>query len=490
MIQEKKANTRQVLLFSVINYLGMAIGIISVLFIYPLDNTFAGTVRLVDNIAQLLFPVMVLGASHALIKFYPSLSLERRLQLFNYSIVSIIYISIAVLFGLVLFANFTEYDKAGLLYYSFPIAVCLAFIELFKKQSQDLQRIAVPTLFEKIIPKIVLPAVFLFMTFGLLQSRASLFIYTSCYSLILGLTAIYLFKYFKPGVNYRFKTLFSELSRRDYYRFSLYSFAGSLGSLLAFRIDGIIIPEFFSLADNGVFGYAVTLSSTLQIPAIGMFALYAPLISGYLKSGNIIELGGKYKDVALLLLFIGGLFYSCILLGVEDLFLMLPTYEKLKGAIPVIYVLSLSVVVNMATGFNGEIITYSKYYRFNLITVALLIAFNVSFSLYAIYYTNMGITGVAWASFLSMSLFNIAKLAFIYKKFRLLPFDSRFAKLAVIFTLSTIGIYLLPDTGSHLVNLIYKCGLSLLLNVILVYRLCLVHQVNDWMDKLLAKVIR
>jgi len=490
MIKGKKANIRQVLLFSVINYAGMAIGIVSVLFIYPLNNTFAGTVRLIDNISQILFPLMVLGASHALIKFYPGLNPERRLQLFNYSMVSIFYISLAIFFGLVLFSNCGNYENAKLLYYAFPIAVCLAYIELFKKQSQDLQRIAIPTLYEKIIPKIVLPVLFLLMAYGTLQPNASLFIYTACYILILGLTSLYLFRYFKPGINYRFKTLFGELSRKDYYRYSIYSFAGSLGSMLAFRIDGLIIPEFFSLADNGVFGYAVTLSSTLQIPAVGMFALYAPLISGYIKSGDIDELNYKYKDVARLLLFIGALFYSCILLGVEDLFLLLPTYEKLKGAIPVIYVLGLSVVLNMATGFNGEIITYSKYYRFNLITVTLLIVFNISFSLYAIYYTDMGLTGVAWASFLSMSLFNIAKLAFIYKKFRLLPFDGRFAKLAVIFTLSTIGIYLLPDSSSHFINLIYKCGLSLLLNVLVVYRLRLVHQVNEWMDKLLAKVIR
>ncbi|MGV3460427.1 MAG: lipopolysaccharide biosynthesis protein [Flavobacterium sp.] len=490
MSNGKKANIRQVLLFSVINYAGTAIGIISVLFIYPLNNTFSGTIRLVDNIAQLLFPLMVLGASHALIKFYPGLSAERRLQLFNYSIVSIIYISLAVLFGLVLFVNFAEYDNAGLLYYGFPIAVCLAFIELFKKQSQDLQRIAVPTLYEKIIPKIVLPAVFLLMAYGMLQATASLFVYTACYILILALTALYLFRHFKPGMNYRFRTLFGELSRRDYYRYSLYAFAGSLGSMLAFRIDGLIIPEFFSLADNGVFGYAVTLSSTLQIPAIGMFALYAPLVSGYLKSENFTELSHKYKDVARLLLFIGALFYCCIVLGVEDLFMMLPTYEKLKGAIPVIYVLGLSVVVNMATGFNGEIITYSKYYRFNLITVALLIAFNISFSLYGIHYTNLGITGVAWASFLSMALFNVAKLAFIYRKFGIHPFDNAYLKLVVIFGISLPGIYLLPDTDSHFVNLIYKCGLSLMLNVIVVYRLKLVPQVNEWMDKLLAKVIR
>jgi O-antigen/teichoic acid export membrane protein len=487
---DKKASVKQVLLYSLINYVGMAIGIVSVLYIYPRNNTFAGTVRLVDNISQLLFPVMVLGASHALIKFYPALTPQKRLQLFNYSIYSIFIISIAILLGLVLFTNVADYENSGLLYYAFPIAVSLAFIELFKKQSQDLQRIAVPTLFEKIIPKIILPVVFLLMLYKGLAQEASLYIYTAGYILILLLTSVYLFRHFKPGFNYRFKTLFGEISRKDYFRYSLYSFAGSLGSMLAFRIDGLIIPEFFSLADNGVFGYAVTLASTIQIPAVGLFALYAPLISGYLKSENFKELSLKYKDVAKLLFFIGALLYSCIFLGIKDLFMMLPTYDKISGAIPVIYVLGLSVVVNMATGFNSEIITYSKYYRFNLITVALLILFNVTFSLYAVYYTNLGIVGIAWASFASMALFNIAKLVFIYKKFGLHPFDTDYIKLAVVFGVCVMGVYLLPDTSSHLFNLVYKITLSLSINIMVIYRLKLVHQVNLYIDKVVAKLIK
>jgi O-antigen/teichoic acid export membrane protein len=484
---DKKASVNQVILYSLINYAGTAIGIVSVLFIYPLNNTFAGTVRLVDNIAQILFPVMVLGASHALIKFYPALTAEKRLQLFNYSIYSITVISIAIMFGLILFTNVANYDNAPLLYYAFPIAVSLAFIELFKKQSQDLQKIAVPTLFEKILPKIVLPLVFLLIVYRSFGQVPALYIYTGCYLVIFLLTAAYLFRHFKPGFNYRFKTLFGEISRKDYFRYSLYSFAGSLGSMLAFRIDGIIIPEFFSLADNGVFGYGVTLASTLQIPAIGMFAIYAPLISNYLKSDNLAELNLKYKEVAKLLFFIGAVLYSCIFIGIEDLFLMLPTYDKIKGALPVIYILGFSVLINMATGFNSEIITYSKYYRFNLVTVLILIALNVSISLYFVYYTDLGIVGIAWASLLSMTLFNISKLAFIYKKFGLLPFDNAFLKLAVIFTLSGVGVYYLPDTGSHLFNLVYKTGLSVFMNVMLAYRLKLVYQVNVFIDKLFAK---
>jgi O-antigen/teichoic acid export membrane protein len=214
-----------------------------------------------------------------------------------------------------------------------------------------------------------------------------------------------------------------------------------------------------------------------------MFALYAPIISNYLKVENFKDLDIKYKEIARLLFFIGALLYSCIFLGIDDLFHLLPAYEKLKSSIPIILVLGFSVLINMATGFNGEIITYSKYYRFNLVAILVLIIINVSLNLYFIYYTSFGIIGVAYASFIAMTLFNISKLLFIYKKFGLLPFDKSFAKMALLFLLSGIAIFFLPNVQSHLVNLVYKTGLSLTINCLVVYKLRLVYQVSVWVDK-------
>jgi O-antigen/teichoic acid export membrane protein len=469
---DKKASTKQVLLYSLINYVGTAIGIVSTILVYPKNKALLGTIRYVDNVSQLLFPIMVLGASHALIKFYPALSEEKQKQLFNYSIFSISMISLLVFAGVMIYTGISDDSKDYLIYFGFPIGVSLAFIELFRKQAQDLQKLAVPTLFEKIFPKIVLPMVFLLFLHRYISQTESIFYYTVCYVVIFILTAVYLFKHFKPGFNYRFKTLFGEITRKDYFRYSLYAFAGSLGSLLAFRLDGIIIFRLLSEEANGTFAIGVSLASVLQIPAVGMFALYAPIVSGHLKSESFAELQKKYVEVAKLLFGIGALLFCCIFLGVEDLFRLMPTYENLKDSIPIVSILSFSVLINMATGFNSEIVTYSKYYRFNLVAITILIALSISLNLYFIY-----------ASFISMTLFNISKLVFIHKKFKLLPFDKGFGVMALLFTASTAIIYFLPDTGNHFINLVYKTGLSLAINIIALYKLKSVFQINMWIDK-------
>lgn len=485
-----KTLQKQALFYAIINYAGTAIGIVSVLFVYPRNLEFLGTVRYIDNISQIFYPVMVLGASHALIKFYPALDEERRKQLFNYSVASIAVISAAVFAGMLFFDFAGNFEDMHLFYFAFPIAVSLAFTDLFRKQAQDMQKLAVPTLYEKLFPKIILPLLFLLLLNEAIDVFESLLYYAICYLLIFMLTGIYLYRHFKPGFNYRFKTLFGEISRKDYFRYSLYAFAGSFGSLLAFRVDGIVIYNLISEEANGIFNIGVTLSSTLQIPAIGMFALYAPIVSDYLKSGNFTALHMKYKETARLLFFIGAVLFSCIFLGIENLFMLLPTHDKLMLAVPVILILGFNVLINMATGFSTEIITYSKYYRFNMIAILSLIAVNVPLNLFVVYFTDWGIVGIAWASFISMVLFNLLKLVFIYKKFRLLPFDRSFVALLFVFLISDTVIYFLPETDMPLADLVYKTGLSLVVNIIAVYKLRLVYQVNVTIDKVLGRLKR
>ena len=468
--------------------MGTAIGIVSALFIYPLDFAFSGTIKFVDNISQLLYPIMVLGASHALIKFYPGLSDERRKQLFNYSMASVFAVSIVTLIVLFLFNTLSGYKNSALLYMAFPVAVSLAYIDLFRKQAQDLQKLSVPTLFEKIIPKVVLPLLFLLLINGYFTIITSLYFYAAAYILILLLTAVYLFYHFKPAKNIDLKGLFADMPYKDYIRYSLYAFTGSVGSLLAFRIDGIVIYNWIGEEANGIFGNGSVLASTLQVPAVGMFALYAPLISTHLKENNLGPLNMKYKEVARLLFFIGALMYSCILIGIDDLFSLLPSSGKLMLTVPIIYILGFSVLINMATGFNTEIITYSRYYRFNMVAILSLIVVNLGLNAWFVFYLHTGIVGVAWASFISMTLFNISKLIFIYKRLGLFPFDASFAKLVVVCFLSLTGVYLLPDLVSPLINLLFKCGLYVVITLLVVYKLRLVYQLNVWVGQLLKKI--
>ena len=490
-MSENKMNTKpshkQAFFFTIINYVGILIGIVSTLFIYPKNKELLGIFRYIESLAQIIFPVLLLGASQALINFHPKLDLHHKKQLFNYSVFSIAFISLIALVLLLIGSFIPFLNGMKYVYFAFPIAVFLAFIELFKKQSTIIQKISVPTFLDNIVPKIALPVIFCFALFGLISVQESLVFYGVLYGFIFLLAFLYVLKHFQPKWNFDFKSLFESVSKRDYFKFSLFAFAGSLGSVFAFRIDVIMIKSFFNMETLGTFSIGVTLASALAIPATGIFVLYAPTISNYLKENNLKELNTKYKEVSKLLFFIGALLYSGIFLGISDLFSMLPTHESLMASVPVILILGFNVLINMGTGFNGEIITYSKYYKFNIIAIAILVVLNVSLNLLFLAYFKMGIESVALASLISLVGFNLAKLVFIYKKFELLPFDKSYLKLVVIVAVSLLIANFLPKFESVLANLIFKIGVCFLLNLSIIYKLKLVYQYNFWVDKILKR---
>ncbi len=483
-----KETHKQAFFFTIINYVGILIGIISTLFIYPKNKEMLGIFRYVESLAQILFPIMLLGASQTLIKFGPKLDSKQEKQLFSYSVLSIFSIGIILLSIIGIASLIPALSGYKYIYLAFPIGLSLALIDLFKKQSTIIGKIAIPTFFDNIIPKLILPIVFLLVLKQFYSIQESLFFYIISYGLIALFVGIYLFYYFKPKFEFDFKSLFSEISKKEMYRFSMFAFAGSLGSVFAFRIDSIMIPKFISMEANGTFSIGVTLASALAVPATGIFILYAPIISNYIKNNQISELDLKYKEISKLLFFIGALFYSCIFLGINNLFMLLPTHENLIDSIPVILILGFNVLINMGTGFNGEIITYSKYYKFNLIAIGLLILLNVSLNLLFINVLNYGIEGVAVASLISMILFNLSKLLFIYKKFKILPFDNSYLKLIFVFAIVLLISYYLPILNNHLLNLIYKTLFCLSINLLVIYKLKLVYSYNFWLEKTIQKL--
>ena len=482
-----KPSHKQAFLFTIINYVGIVIGIVSTLFIYPKNKELLGTFRYVEALAQTIFPLLLIGGSQALINFSPGLTANLKKKLFNFNIISILFLSAAGILILLVLSFIPSLNGLKYIYFSFAIAVCLAFIELFKKQATIIQKIAVPTFFDNIIPKMMLPILFLTVLAGIVSKNQSLYFFVGSSILVLILSSTYLYKKWRPNADFDFALLFKNIVKKDYYKFCFFAFAGSLGSVFAFRLDALLIPKLLNMEALGTFSIGVTLASALAIPATGIFVLYAPIVSNNLKNNNLMLLNKDYKAVAKFLFFIGMLLYSCIFLGIENLFSLLPTAENLLPSVPIILILGLNVVINMGTGFNGEIITYSKFYKFNLVAILLLAILNVVLILTFVKVFGGGIQSIAIASLISMVIFNVVKLLFIYKKLGLWPFDYSYLKLIAVFTIVLLLLWFLPNLNVNFYNLGYKCGLCLVLNVVLIYKLKLVFQFHTKVNLLITK---
>lgn len=469
--------TKQVFWFSLINYIGMTIGIVSTLFIYPENREFLGIIRTIESYSQVIFPIILIGASQALVHFYPALSDENKNRLFLYSLYSVLVNSVLA-FGIIfLISSLFDFEFKNLIWIALPLGISIAFNEVFKRQSLNLQKIAFPSFFEKIIPKITLPLIFILIGIHFIQEKQGIWLFVFSYILILLLTGIYTLKKDKTQWDSGFRKVFDNFSKKEYFRYSLFAFTGSLGSLLAFRIDTLMLGYLgYSMEDVGTYNLGVLIASTLIIPATGIFAISSPVISELVKENKIKELNLKYQKNAKLLFAIGAVLYSCVFLGINDLFSLLPAKENLIQSVPILLILGLGMVINMGTGFNSEVITFSKYYRFNVIAILVMIALNIGLNLLFVLHFGMGMIGVAYSSFISISAFNLLKTFYIKQKFGILPFDKKYLLLLSVIISVGILVYFLPNLTSHFWNLILKSGLCLVLNLVLIYKLNIIER--------------
>ncbi|MGG5506123.1 MULTISPECIES: lipopolysaccharide biosynthesis protein [unclassified Myroides] len=464
-------STKQAFLFTLINYIGVLIGVVSTVLIYPQDKEMLGIIRFVDACAQIMYPIIALGSTHALINFYPQLTEKLQQKLFSYSLLSLAKLAVWVGVALVVIRLFNRDSSFTYVLYAFPLAIAMAYIELFRRQATNLQKISFPTFFEKIIPKIALPSIFLLAIYTSMTLDQGLVFYILSYGVITVVIGSYIYKLYPYKLSKHYDDLFDQVKKKDYYAYSLFAFAGSFGSFFAFRVDSLMIPYFISYEANGTYTIGVTLASTLAIPATGVFALYAPVISDLIKNVQLKKLNEKYKEVARVMFFIGMLLFSCVAVGIEPLFKLLPTYEKLAPSLPIIYLLGINGVINMSTGFNSEIISYSKYYRFNLSSILFLMVLNVGMNYWFLTQTTYGILGVGLASLLSLTLFNLGKVIYIYLKMRLWPFDLQFGKLfgCMLFILG-VGFCIPVLNDSNLLTLCVRVGFVLICGILVVFK--------------------
>lgn len=495
MDNKQKTISSQTIKFSLINYVGAAIGILSTLFIYPYDKEFLGELRYIFDGAQILAAFFLFGSSQALINFYPRFkdSPEQKNSFFS-SILGIVVLNsivFSILFLLIRFIfkeQLSGYHAFDYLAYSIGIAIFLAFLDVFKKHAANHERIAIPTLLERFLPKLFLPAIFLLLFSSVISVQLGKLAYVVAYAFIFLAAFQYIIRVAKVKLNFNYKRIFKGGFKREYFEYSLFTFFSIFGSFLAFKIDGIMVPNLIensiAMNANGTYSIGVILAATLAIPAAGLYTIYSPIITDYLAKNKLVELDVKYKEVSMLLFAVGGVLLSCIYLGIEDLFGLLPTKENLMDTIPVILILGLNMVIDMSTSFNSHILMYSKYYRFNIVAIAVLTVLNIALNIYFIRYLGMGIEGAAYATLISMTTYNAVKLIYIYLRFEIQPFTYKQFILLLVFAAVIVCFkFLLPSFGNTIIDLIIRIGGCLLVCGFVIYRLKMVPVFNDWVGE-------
>lgn len=477
----------QVFWYSSANYIGFALSFFASIFLYPNNLEFLGEVRYIETIGQFLFPILLFGLPQALVKFSPQMHNYHLPRFCGMSFFIVTFLSVFVYILITIIHHYKPFSNYTFVLYGFVLAVCYAFIDLVKSRAITLQKVKIPIFIEKVLPKIALPILFILLIKNSLSKDQSMVFYLLFYIiLVLGLF-VYLSKYSLPIFSTKYYFLFENYSVSEFLKFSFYAFLGSLGALVAFRIDNFMIPQFLSMENNGIYSVALNISGLIGVPMAGVFALHSPIIAQLIENKNIEELEKKYTETATFLFWIGAIFFTLLLVSTPFITQIFTTHALSENFNWVVLLLGFSMLINMGTGFNSEIISFSKHYRFNLLTLFVLVVTNVVLNYYFLSQTNLKLVGVAIASTLSMTLYNLVKLWYVYKKFKILPFDMHYLYVMMLSVAVAVFTFALPNFTSYTATILYKGIFIFALNIYFAYKFNLINKVKLFIDEQLEK---
>lgn len=459
---------RQGIKYSIISYLSFLLGTFSTIFIYPSNPEFLGKLRFIQPSAEIICPFVLFGLSYANIKYHQKLKTKNQHLDFlwvsiQFVLINFIFITFIYWLFAQIFPNIKVSDSWNMKQYIIPVALSLALTQLLSKYISNLKRITVPGIFENFFPKLGALTAFISCVYLGISQKKALYLFTFFFTLAMVGMFYYFIKLNKDKKSGSLSILRDKTLRSNMFNFCLFSVLGSIGNRLALQIDNLMIPELLDFKQNGIYSILTSIVGFLSVPLMGIFTISGPIIVEKLENNKLDELNEFYKKVSKFLFLFGTILLACILAGIDYLFIFMKNGKELADAKIIIYILGAATLFDLATGFNSNIISYSKYFRFNIYAMLFLAVFTIISNIIFITYFKLGIEGIALATAISLTLFNLIKLEFNYRKFGIHPFSKDNIYIFLTGIISVIVVYYLPDFSNNLINLFTKPGIILIL---------------------------
>ena len=472
---------RQSIKQSIVTYVGILIGMVNVLYVYPkfLEKDEYGVITFITSNAIALAPIIMFGAGSLVIRYFPNFKDEdKKHHGFLPFLFTLVFTGFS-LFCLLCFifkSSITGLyvDKSILtqtyLPYIIPLVFLLSLVQLLTKYISNFHRIVVPHILSYLAPKLIQPALVILFFIGLIQFQEVFNGILMMYFLIL--LGLFIYTKWLGQLSFQFQTdFFTKDLIKDMRTYGSYGLIGSLGSSLATSIDVYMIGTLIDIGEVAVYSIAFFISGVIDVPRKAIENIVSPILAEAHSRNDFAKIKELYVKTSINQLIVGILLFAGIWASIDDLFSIMPKGEEYAMGKYVVLILGLGTLVDLATGVNAYIIGYSKYFRFNFYLILIMAVVNIAnnFLLIPIYYIN----GAALATFFSKTIYNVIKTWFVWSKMKIHPFNKD------TFWVITLGVVvyfisqIIPMTDNYFINIVLKSATiaSLFLGGVVYFRL-------------------
>lgn len=459
---------RQSLKHSVVNLVGLGIGGLSVLFLYPHVRPQYGLMQILLQVGMIGLPLFTMGGNTVVFRFFPYFKDKNSGHHGFLPLLIGMCIAGSALTWLVIglfWQQFSPWLKLNApevsahLWMAVPLSFFYVCSVILSQYSANFNRIVVPTLLLDFSQKIVLPVLLLAVWVGWISLDLALW-GLLCHMAIV-FTSLSLYLRWLGEWHWKFDPGFiTPALRSDMLRFIGFGAFGGFALLMAAKSDILVVGAMSSLDNTGIYAIVAYLAAVIDIPTKGLYGASIALVSKHLAEDNRVELGSLYRKVSINLLVAGLLIFGAIWVSVDAIFDIIPKGDSMRSGKYVLLLIGLSRIVEMGTGLNNYLVYYSKYYIYSIISLGLLAFGNVALSIYLI--PIMGITGAAVATLCSITGYNLVSLGLVQYLFGLQPFSRR-TLYAVLLALLIFGLAaFIPGTGYSILDLFLRSGVYML----------------------------
>ena len=429
------------ILNSLIIYIGIFIGFISVLFVFPvcLSAEEYGFRSLLFDTLVVLSTMASFGVPAAILKWFPEFS-QKEKPVFNFyfTLVAIIVSSIFVLLFILNQSNIGLFykDSSQLLYsylYILPffliIYVANSYLDVFCK---IYNQTSYSNFFKEISTRVLTIALCFLYKYRFIDFSG--FVYGLMFIYCLNFIMLALVLKIRVGLRfiYNKNIVFDFDLLKRIMTYSSFVFLGSASSILVLKMDSLMIGDtgLGSEVRVGIYSMAIYIATLIEIPKRAFIQSVAPKISTLWSLGDLISINALYKSMSNIQFYLGTLCFMLIWNNTGEFYSLVKNNEIYAQGIYVVGIIGCAKLLDMAFSYNSEIIGYSTIYKWNLYINVLLML--LAFVTNSILIPEFGINGAAIATFLSLFVINITRLIILKYKYDLFPFSSQTLKIILL----------------------------------------------------------
>nr|HRO73668.1 polysaccharide biosynthesis C-terminal domain-containing protein [Saprospiraceae bacterium] len=196
-----------------------------------------------------------------------------------------------------------------------------------------------------------------------------------------------------------------------------FSLFNGLGASLALRLDNVMIGSMLTVNAVYIYGTILTISNVIEIPSKAINNISSAVISSSWTNNDQANIQDIYQKSSVYGWIVGLLLFLLIYFIWIDIIALMPgkIQMELSSILLIFTLLSFARIIDLVTGVNSVILSYSSLYKYHMYFLIILGIVNIVLNYFLI--QRLGIAGAALATCISYVIFNLMKYYFLKSRF-------------------------------------------------------------------------